>query len=50
MGKHMALYAGAPINVVRPAPKDRPANIITDEVPDFVSFYRWHLPDPIIFP
>lgn len=49
MGKHMALYAGAPINVVRPAPKNRPPNIITDEVPDFVSFYRWHLPDPIAF-
>jgi hypothetical protein len=49
MGKHMALYAGVPINVVRPAPKNRPANIITDEVPDFVSFYRWHLPDPIVF-
>jgi hypothetical protein len=49
MGKHTALYAGVPINVVRPAKQNMPANVITDDVPDFVGFYRWHLPDPIVF-
>ena len=49
MGKHTALYAGVPINVVRPAQQNRTATVVTDAVPDFVSFYRWHLPDPIVF-
>ncbi len=45
MGKHTALYAGVPIHVVDPARQKTP----TGPVPDFVSFYRWHLPDPIVF-
>jgi hypothetical protein len=40
MGQHSAQYAGAPLVV---EPPDRPGQ------PDFVSFYRWHLPDPIVF-
>ena len=40
MGPHSALYAGAPLIV---QPPERRAQ------PDFVSFYRWHLPDPIVF-
>jgi D-arabinan exo alpha-(1,3)/(1,5)-arabinofuranosidase (non-reducing end) len=45
MGKHTAPYSGVPIHVAPPAP----TNQIAEVVPDFVSFYRWHLPDPIIF-
>jgi hypothetical protein len=40
--QHTALYAGAPLNVVAPEHKDR-------GMPDFIGFYRWHLPDPLIF-
>ena len=40
MGPHNAWYAGAPLEVRGP---DGGPN------PDFVGFYRWHLPDPIIF-
>ena len=41
MGPHTAPYAGSPVDI-RP-PEQRGGN------PDFVGFYRWHLPDPIIF-
>jgi len=40
MGPHTALYGGAPLDVRSP---DRPPQ------PDFVGFYRWHVPDPIVF-
>jgi hypothetical protein len=40
MGPHHAIYAGAPLEVRRPAGGPQP---------DFVGFYRWHLPDPIVF-
>jgi hypothetical protein len=40
MGPHHAFYAGAPLLVCDP---DAGPN------PDFVGFYRWHLPDPIMF-
>ncbi len=40
MGRHAAWYSGAPL-VVHAA--HRPGN------PDFVGFYRWHVPDPIVF-
>lgn len=40
MGPHAALYGGAPLEV-RP-PEWQPQ-------PDFIGFYRWHVPDPIIF-
>jgi hypothetical protein len=40
MGRHAALYGGVPLVV---APEGR------GDSPDFVSFYRWHLPDPIVF-
>jgi hypothetical protein len=40
MGPHSSWYAGTPLIVQGPegGPK-----------PDFVGFYRWHVPDPIIF-
>ena len=40
MGGHSALYAGAPLDV-----RATPGALN----PDFVGFYRWHVPDPIIF-
>ena len=39
MGAHDAPFAGAPL-------------VVGDEggeMPDFVGFYRWHVPDPIVF-
>jgi hypothetical protein len=40
MGPHAAPLAGAPLEVR--APGGAP-------VPEFVGFYRWHLPDPVVF-
>jgi hypothetical protein len=40
MGPHHALYAGAPLDVRPPG---------GGPTPEFVGFYRWHLPDPIMF-
>ncbi len=42
MGPHAGPYTGAPLDVR--APGTSPAAI-----PDFVGFYRWHLPDPVVF-
>ncbi|MEX0782110.1 MAG: glycoside hydrolase family 172 protein [Dehalococcoidia bacterium] len=39
MGQHHAPYAGAPASI---GPEGAAQ-------PDWVSFYRWHLPDPIVF-
>ncbi len=39
MGAHSAPFAGAPLVVGEHGEID----------PDFVGFYRWHLPDPIMF-
>lgn len=44
MGAHQAPYQGAPLVVSPPATGNSPLT-----KPDFVSFYRWHLPDPLIF-
>jgi hypothetical protein len=44
MGAHAAPYQGAPLIVAPPATGNSPMT-----KPDFVSFYRWHLPDPMIF-
>ena len=41
MGAHHAHYAGSPHEVRDPA--------VRRGVPDFISFYRWHIPDPIVF-
>lgn len=44
MGQHHGAYSGAPL--VMPDPGDeKPDNY----KPDLVSFYRWHVPDPIMF-
>ena len=43
--RHWGEYAGSPIQIPPkpvPAPKNWPG-------PDYVSFYRWHIPDPIMF-
>jgi hypothetical protein len=42
MSAHHALFAGAPLDVRAPAAS-------AWSIPDFVGFYRWHLPDPIVF-
>jgi hypothetical protein len=45
MGEHHAPYGGAPL-VRSAAGKDAEGMGVQ---PDFVSFYRWHLPDPVMF-
>jgi hypothetical protein len=40
MGTHVASYAGSPLTVSNPQ---------GGPTPDFVGFYRWHLPDPVMF-
>ncbi len=44
MGAHTAPYQGAPLIVAPPTNVSSPP-----AKPDFVGFYRWHLPDPLIF-
>jgi hypothetical protein len=46
MGAHTTNYAGVPLNLR--APKEH-RNAGDTGLPDFVSFYRWHLADPIVF-
>lgn len=41
MGAHQTQYQGVPLELAA-SPRTRP-------MPDLVSFYRWHLPDPIVF-
>lgn len=43
MGQHSAPYAGAPLIV------QREAGSAQASLPRFVGFYRWHVPDPIVF-
>jgi Protein of unknown function (DUF2961) len=45
MGPHISPFAGVPIHLVPPASKPP----LLGPVPEFVSFYRWHVPDPIVF-
>lgn len=40
LGAHHAFYAGAPVQVHAPGAPTHP---------ELVGFYRWHLPDPIVF-
>ncbi|HEV7383312.1 MAG TPA: glycoside hydrolase family 172 protein [Phenylobacterium sp.] len=42
MGQHAAPYAGVPVMV------DHPAGV-SGSLPRYVGFYRWHVPDPIVF-
>jgi hypothetical protein len=42
MGAHWGPYAGAPLDV-------RPPGSDEFTIPDHVGFYRWHVPDPIVF-
>ena len=44
MERHYGPYGGVPINVNAPSP-----DAIGSVNPKFVGFYRWHLPDPIMF-
>ncbi len=45
MGAHAALYGGAPLDVRAPGTGGESVG----GIPDFVGFYRWHVPDPIVF-
>ncbi|HTO51948.1 MAG TPA: glycoside hydrolase family 172 protein [Myxococcota bacterium] len=40
MGSHFAPYGGVPLDLRGPD---------AGPIPDFVSFYRWHLLDPVVF-
>jgi len=42
MNAHVSLYAGVPLDVRSP-------EIERNAIPDFVSFYRWHVLDPVMF-
>jgi len=44
LGAHATPYGGAPLVVAPPREPGAPP-----PPPDFVGFYRWHLPDPIMF-
>jgi hypothetical protein len=46
MGPHATAYGGAPLVLRPPAPGD---GAQAAGNPDFVGFYRWHVPDPIVF-
>lgn len=41
MGEHQVPLQGVPLSLADPA--------AGQPMPDFVSFFRWHLPDPIVF-
>jgi hypothetical protein len=45
MNPHTALYAGVPVSSSAPTRAGEPRS----SLPEFVSFYRWHVPDPIVF-
>jgi D-arabinan exo alpha-(1,3)/(1,5)-arabinofuranosidase (non-reducing end) len=40
MGAHSSLYGGVPLDLRAPG---------SGPLPDFVSFYRWHVLDPVVF-
>jgi len=42
MNAHTGPYAGVALD-------RRPPTAIPMSIPDFVTFYRWHVPDPIVF-
>jgi len=42
MGPHQTPYQGVPFEIRDPAQPGR-------RMPDLTSFYRWHLPDPVVF-
>ena len=44
LGSHHALFAGAPLDV---RPPTESSGMVS--MPAYVSFFRWHVPDPIIF-
>jgi Protein of unknown function (DUF2961) len=44
VGRHYGPYSGTPINVLA-----RTVDTDVETRPIFVGFYRWHLPDPIMF-
>ena len=45
MGPHTSPFAGVPLHLVPTPPRAR----VLGPVPEFVGFYRWHLPDPLVF-
>jgi hypothetical protein len=48
MERHHGPFAGVPLDAREPIP-DGQAALSMGTIPVFVSFYRWHIPDPIIF-
>jgi hypothetical protein len=44
MGQHSARFGGASLVLPAPAP-----GLGIGGLPDFVGFYRWHLPDPVMY-
>lgn len=42
MGPHQSPFAGVPFELRDPSRPDR-------RMPDLTGFYRWHVPDPIVF-
>jgi hypothetical protein len=46
LGRHHGIYSGSPIYIPAPSPN---AAADSGAGPDFASFYRWHLPDPVMF-
>ncbi len=50
MGPHAAHYGGAPLDVRAPRASSEPGGTSgMNGLPDFVGFYRWHVPDPVVF-
>lgn len=46
LGRHYAQYSGAPIVVPEPSSN---SDMRSAQNPNLVGFYRWHLPDPVMF-
>ena len=44
MGEHAAPFGGVPLDA-----RPEPAAGGMAALPDFVGFYRWHVPDPVVF-
>jgi hypothetical protein len=44
LGRHSSLHSGSPVQVPEISPAERDL-----KKPVFVGFYRWHVPDPIMF-
>lgn len=48
MERHHGPFAGVPLDAREPR-TEAPTIAALNGIPAFVSFYRWHIPDPIVF-